>query len=151
MAVVSGSAELAALAARLKAAGDGGLRLQLLRGIKVGADPLVGAVYYAALNQLPKRGGLNRQVAKQKVTVSVRLGARTAGVRLSTKAPDTEQTDSGFVRHPVFGNRKKWKTQQIPAAMGWWSETLQRESPKVTGDVLAVMEKVSLEIQRGGL
>lgn len=146
VAVVSGSAQLAALGARLKVAGGGGLRVQLLRGIKAGADPLVGAVYYAALNQLPKRGGLNTHVAKQKVTVSVRTGARTAGVRLSTKAPDTAQTDSGIVRHPVFG-RSPWVTQQVPAAFGWWSATLERESPKVTADVLAVMQEVSMAIQ----
>lgn len=149
MAVVSGSEQLAALGARLKVAGGGGLRVQLLRGIKQGADPLVGAVYYAALNQLPKRGGLNVQVAKQKVTVSVRTGARTAGVRMTTTAPDTKQTDSGYVRHPMFGDRKKWIKQEIPAAVGWWSETLQRESPKVTKDVLAVMKEVSVAIQAG--
>jgi len=151
MAVVNGPEQLAALGARLKAAGDGGMRLKLIRGIKVGADPLVGAVYYAAQNQLPKRGGLNRQVSKQKVTVSVRLGARTAGVRLSTKRPDTRQTNSGYVRHPVFGRGSTWVKQEIPAAKGWWSDTLERESPRVTGDVLAVMEEVSREIQRGGL
>jgi len=150
MAVVSGAEQLAALGVRLKTAGDGGLRIKLLRGIKAGADPLVGAVYYAALNQLPKRNGLNVQVAKQKVTVTVRTSTRTAGVRLSTTRPDTRQTDSGYVRHPVFG-RGTWVKQEIPAAKGWWSETLKRESPKITGDVLAVMEEVSLELQRGGL
>lgn len=145
--MANGSIELAALAARLKVAGAGGLRVQLLRGLKSGAAPLIGEVQAAARAQLPKSGGLNEQVAGQKVKVSVRTGARTAGVRLTTTAPDTAQTDAGFVRHPVFGNRSKFVTQSIPAAEGWWSKTLAARSPDVTVALLAAMEAVSVEIQ----
>jgi len=150
MAVVgSGSAQLAALAARLKVTGEKGLRTQLLRGLKSGADPLVKAVAEAARSQLPRGGGLNEQVAGQKVKVQVRTGARTAGVRLTTTAPDTAWTDSGFVRHPVFGNRKKWVTEQIPAAKGWWSQTLADGGSNVTPELLKVMEETATAIQAG--
>jgi hypothetical protein len=152
MAVVgSGSAQLAALAVRLKVAGDKGLRVELLRGLKSGAEPLVEKVAEAARAQLPKKGGLNEQVAGEKVKVQVRTGARTASVRLTTSAPDTEQTDSGFVRHPVFGNRKKWITQRIPAAKGWWSVTLEQGGPDVHKELLVTMEQVANAIQRGGI
>jgi hypothetical protein len=152
MAVVgSGSAQLAALAVRLKASGDKGLRVELLRGLKSGAEPLVEKVAEAARAQLPKKGGLNEQVAGQKVKVAVRTGARTAGVRLTTTAPDTSQTDSGFVRHPVYGNRKKWITQKIPAAVGWWSKTLEQGGPDVHKELLVTMEQVANAIQRGGI
>ena len=149
MAVVAGtgSAQLAALAVRLKVAGDKTLRVELLRGLKSGADPLVKAVAEAARNQLPKRGGLNEQVAGQKVKVQVRTGARTAGVRLTTEAPDTSQADTGFVRHPVFGNRSRWVTQQIPKAKGWWSVTLANGAPDVTPELMAAMERVAAQIQ----
>jgi hypothetical protein len=144
----NGSRELAALAARLKAAGARDLRLQLLRGLKEGAKPLIPAVQAAARDQLPKSGGLNEQVASQKVSVSVRTGARTAGVRLTTTAPDTAQTDAGFVRHPVFGRRGKgqWRTQQIPAAVGWWSKTLANSAGEVTPELVKVMEEVAVKI-----
>ena len=150
VAVGSGSAQLAALAVRLKVAGDKTLRRELLRGLKSGADPLVKKVAEAARSQLPHGGGLNEQVAGQKVKVQVRTGARTAGVRLTTTAPDTRQTDSGFVRHPVFGHRdRKWPTQQIPAAKGWWSQTLADGAPDVQPDLAAAMERVALEIEAG--
>jgi len=145
----SGSAQLAALAVRLKVVGDKTLRRELLRGLKSGADPLVKKVADAARSQLPHGGGLNEQVAGQKVKVQVRTGARTAGVRLTTTAPDTSQTDAGFVRHPVFGNRKKWKTQQIPAAKGWWSQTLADGGSDVTPELLKVMEETTAAIQAG--
>ena len=148
-AVGAGSEQLAALAARLKIAGEKGLRTQLLRGLKSGADPLVKKVAEAARSQLPHGGGLNEQVAGQKVKVQVRTGARTAGVRLTTTAPDTEMTDKGFVRHPVYGNRKKWVTQQIPAAKGWWSKTLEDGAPDVQPELASAMERVALEIQAG--
>ena len=148
-AVGAGSEQLAALAARLKVAGEKGLRTELLRGLKKGAEPLVQKVTEAARDQLPKGGGLNEQVAGQKVKVQVRTGARTAGVRMTTTAPDTAMTDSGFVRHPVYGNRKKWVTQQIPAAKGWWSQTLADGGSDVTPELLKVMEETATAIQAG--
>jgi hypothetical protein len=148
----SGSAQLAALSARLKVTGDRTLRLELLRGLKSGSTPLVKKVADAARSQLPHGGGLNEQVAGQKVKVQVRTGARTAGVRMTTTAPDTSMTDKGFVRHPTFGRRTgkgSWVTQQIPAAKGWWSQTLADSAPDVQPELLAAMERVALVIQGG--
>ena len=107
----SGSAQLAALAARLKVAGEKGLKLELSRGLKAGASPLIRMAGEAARAKLPHGGGLNEQVAGQKVTVSVLMGARTASVRMTTTAPDTKQTDAGGVRHPVFARKTVTKTK----------------------------------------
>jgi hypothetical protein len=168
----SGSQRLAALAVRIKAEAPTGLRVELLRGLKAGAAPLIPKVHDAAIAQLPHAGGLNEQVAGQKVTVQVRMGAKTAGVRLKTTAPDTKQTDEGWVRHPVFSMKTtdrqgktariakvnghysesasvKWRTQQIPAAKGWWSATLAKSAPKVTPALMAAMKTVAAKIQGG--
>lgn len=144
----NGSAQLRAIAVQLKVAGDRGLRLELMRGLRAGAAPLIPLVADAARRQLPKRGGLNEQVAAQKVKVSVRTGAATAGVRLTTTAPDTKQTDSGYVRHPVFGHKDRpWVVQQIPRAAGWWSDTLASAAPVVTPALIAQMRVVEARIQ----
>jgi hypothetical protein len=148
----NGSRELAALAARLKATGNKGLRTQLLRGLKTGAAPLIVAVKDSAREKLPKGGGLNEQVAGQRVRVSVRTGARTAGVRLLTTAPDTAQTNSGFVRHPVFNRRNAegkriFVRQELPNATGWWTDPLTAGAPLVTPELTAVMVRVAREIQ----
>ena len=147
----SGSEQLAALAKRIKAAAPTGLRVELLRWLKEGAKPLIPKVHDAAIAKLPRAGGLNEQVAGQKVTVQVRTGAKTAGVRLKTTAPDTKQTDEGWVRHPIYGRRGKgdWRTQQIPNAKGWWSDTLAKSAPEVTPELMAAMEAVSVQIQGG--
>jgi hypothetical protein len=147
------SAQLAGIAARLKVTGDRGLRLAMLRGLKAGAAPLIPLVHEAARKQLPKSGGLNERVAGQKVTASVRTGARTAGVRLTTRDLDTKETDEGYVRHPVFNRRDKngrrvWakKNQKIPAAEGWWSKTLAESAPVVAPALVVVMDEVAAAI-----
>lgn len=140
------SAELAGIAARLRAVGDKGLTNQFRAGLRAAAKPLVTKVKAAALEQLPKTGGLNKQVAGQRVSVSIPLTPRTASVRLRTTAPDTAQTDSGFVRHPVYGNRNVWIKQDIPQAVGWWSQTLRDAGPEVTAALIVVMKAVEIEL-----
>jgi hypothetical protein len=142
------SAQLHAIAAKLKVTGDRGLKTELTRSLRAAAQPLVTAVKDAAIEKLPHGGGLNLQVASQRVTVSVLTSARNAGVRMRTTAPDTKMTDSGFVRHPLPGNnRSQWITQQIPEAAGWWSATLAASAPAVTPALVAVMQSVSAEIE----
>ena len=47
------------------------------------------------------------------------------------------------------GTKVKWVSQEIPAAKGWWSETLANGAPVVTPELLAVMERISAQIQGG--
>lgn len=117
-------------------------------GLRGAAKPLVPAVQDAARRQLPKSGGLNEQVAGQRVSVRTRMTARTADVRLVTTAPDTAQTDAGFVRHPIFGRRTRWVHQSIPEAAGWWSNTLRDSGPAVTAALVRVMDDVAAKIGR---
>lgn len=144
------SEQLRSIAVALKSTADGAaLKRELTSGIRAATVPLKSAVTAAALRQLPRGGGLNQQVAGQKITTSVLTGARTAGVRLKTTAPDTKQTDSGYVRHPTFRRRGpgQWRTQQIPLAQGWWTTTLSIHSVEVTPVILAVMESTAAKIQ----
>jgi len=147
--------ELKALSVRLKAAGDGGLRRQLLKGIRTGAAPLVEDVRQAALDILPKSGGLNRYVADSPIAVRTRLTG-TVGVRIVNTREGARKggerdfgSDLGEVRHPVFGRRKgKWATTEVTP--GWFSKTLERRSPETTPFVQAAMDRVAAEICRLG-
>lgn len=146
------SEQLHAIAAALKARGERGVKRELTAGLRLGAQPLVSAVRGAAAVSLPRRGGLNEWEADQRITVSVLTGSpRTAGVALRTRTRGSMQTDNGYVRHRYFGT---WypnaPSQQIPEAIGWWSKTLERESPAIRPLLVAVIEKVSGEIQAAG-
>lgn len=144
---VQGGEKLGVLAARLKETGNTELRKELFRGIQRAAKPLRAAAANAARENLPKRGGLNEWVASSKFTISIRSGRNPAvRVKGNKQGHDLAAMDRGRLRHPLFGNRKLWFTQQIRA--GWFSEAMQRESPGVRREVVNVIDDMARELER---
>lgn len=124
--------------------------MEFTAGLRAGAQPLISAVRAQALARLPHEGGLAARVAKERVTVSVRASARDASVTLRTSTHDSRATNDGYVRHLVYGRPDSWVRQEIPQATGWWTKTLERESPKVTPILVAAIEEMSAEIMAAG-
>lgn len=155
MAQTFASQRLHGIAARLRADGQRGLRLEMTRAMRTGAQPLVLAVRQAALQKLPKSGGLAAAQAEQAIRISVLTGSRTAGVRIRTFRRGSFQTDKGYVRHPtpsLMGYDRSywdWVRQEIPEAAGWWTDTLKMGSPAVTRLILLELERVARRIQGG--
>lgn len=141
-----GAEQLRALGLRLKAAGDGVNRRNLLTGIRTGAQPLVGDVRAAALAILPHSGGLAAQVAASPIAVRTRLTGPSVGVRIVNTKTGAKKggttasfgTDRGSFRHPVFGRKTKWV--QESCTPGWFTGTLERRSPETAPFVLAAMK-----------
>lgn len=160
MAAVNASAQLRAVALRLREAGAGALFNDVRAEIRAEAEPLVVAVQEAAQRKLPHTGGLNERVASQHVRVSVLTGARSAGVRLAypTRKSAGALTNQGYVNHPVFADssksRREWawvNHQELPNAAGWWTDTLRQDSPGVTPRIVATIDRVSAWIQGAGI
>jgi len=85
----------------------------------------------AAIAMLPARGGLGKWVAASKFTVRFKDRGRSAGVtvKVSRKTEkDRAALDpldlQGRVRHPLYGNRKYWFSQQVAALFftGPWEQ-----------------------------
>lgn len=150
------ASELRAIALRLREAGAGKMMRNVSSAMRKASDPLVVDVHAAAAARLPHRGGLAARVASERVTVSVRTGLNTAGVRLVMRAHDAKATNAGYVRHPVYprGDRTRnewtWVTQQLPGARGWWTDTLRRHSGQVRTAVIEAMRQTADDIMRGG-
>ncbi len=154
--VGTGNKDLAILALRLKAAGEGGLRRELLAGLRAGVRPIIGELQAAARADLPKKGGLNEYVAASKFTVRNRLSPLTAGVSIvnqpqsgSSRRGGTGSvqfgSDRGVVRHPVFGHRdRKWADTKVRG--GWFTGTIEQHLPQVTVEVTAVLTKVAADL-----
>lgn len=146
------SRRLAETAAALRELGDRGMTRRFRAGVRLAAKPLVAEVRQAARDQLPKSGGLNEHVASQRITTSTLLSARTAAIRLRMPFIDAQESDSGYIRHPVFASPDKtrkewtWVRQDIPNAAGWWSKTLQHAGPRVTAELLTIIKATSEEI-----
>jgi hypothetical protein len=143
---ITGVEQLTILGARLKKAGAGDLRLDLLRGLRAAAKPLIAEAHQAARDQLPKRGGLNERVAKDSITVRNRLSGKQVGVRIVTTKSETRGANRGKIRHPVFGDREKWVTQEYEPAKGWFDDTLRNGAPEVQAEMVKVMQEVAFRL-----
>lgn len=146
---VTGADEFFAVSKALKAAGQGDLRKALNKGMRDGAKPLLPKAKAAAARQVPSRGGLAAQVAREPMRVQVRTGAATAGVRVvvGRRKGAARSTNAGTIRHPVFG-RARYVTQQVPGARGWFDDTLAREAPSVRPDLERVVQEMVEKIVR---
>lgn len=147
MRTVNATTELPLLAARLKAAGAGGIKLQMVRALRAAAKPVVDDLKVAAAADLPKRGGLNMKVAGQPIKVSVRTTGASAGV--SVRAQYTK-TNKGSWRHPVFGNTNVWVTQTYGPAKGWFDKTAEKGAPAAQVEMAAVLELVAIGVNARG-
>ncbi len=144
---VEGAEQFLQLSKALKAAGQTELRKELNKGLRLAAKPLIAQTRAAATAELPKRGGLGRSVAKAPQRVVVATGARTVGVRIVAKGP-VRGANAGTVRHPVFGHRDRFVSQQVPG--GWFDRTLEGAADSVTPAILAAMDAVMEAVVRNG-
>jgi hypothetical protein len=141
------------LARDLKAAGSParGLRLELLRAMRLAAKPMVEAAQESARANLPKAGGLNTYVADgAKIAARNRLATtRGVGVRIVATEGGVNLTrmDKGTVRHPVYGNRAAWVNQKIPD--GWFTKPLNERAPMVQAEITMAMDIIGRRIEMG--
>lgn len=167
---VSGQRQLKTLSEKLKAAGDEGkgLRLELRRGLRKSAEPMLRAAQDAVRSISIKgtRGGgkwaryAHRPRAKsiglrESVADAMQIQARMGGqpsVRLRVnvsrlpedqrKLPRHMNRSEGW-RHPVFGDRDVWAQQ---TGQPYWENTLIPFGPQVRKEVIDVVENVLRKI-----
>lgn len=146
---VQGADDLARLSRRLKEAGDKDLNRELRKGIQRATKPLKEAAKRSARERLPKRGGLNEWVAKSKFSVRTSSSQRSARVRLVASRGKTDERaiNRGRLRHPVFGNRKVWVTQDVTP--GWFTKPMVEGLAPVQREVLKVMDDITKKVAHG--
>jgi hypothetical protein len=150
---VRGADQFLRLSKALKDAGRTELRKELTKGMRVAAKPLVAKTRAAARTQLPQRGGLADQVAREPQRIQVRTG-RDPGVRVvvARRRGGARSTNVGVVRHPVFADgsktRSKWTWTNQNVRPGWFDDTLRAESPAIRRDLERALETVADNIVR---
>lgn len=150
---MSGADEFAALARRLREAGEGGLRQELYRKINDAAGPIarqIGDVEHLK-SYMPDRyapvlaGDLSAGVSK--------LTGRNPGVIIRARSRQRRrklrQLDAGFIRHPLFGDREHWYTQTAGMRAGFFSDPAQHAAPQVREAILAAVTETARKIQGG--
>jgi hypothetical protein len=144
------------LARRLRDAGAKGIQDELQRAIEKKAEPIAEA-QRKSVKALPARGkrhtGLRTRVARE-----VRIQVQTTGASVGVKIVVGQTTElgnlpaymnAGFWRHPVFGNKKAWVTQQVPP--GWFDRPAKAGAKKVQEGLEEAMQEIANKIAHGGI
>lgn len=145
---VEGADKLSKLAKDLKRVGDKELSKELYSALNRATKPIRAEAKKSGEAKLPKTGGLNKRVAKARLSTRRRAG-KNPGVRIVAKGMDQlDLMDKGQVRHPVYGNRARWTLQPIPDAKGWFTEPMEDGAETVREEILAAIDEVAKKLER---
>ncbi len=164
---ILGTGQLIELSRRLRQAGGPRLRANTARRVRRAAEPLHRDLQQAIRTQplvsegrkAGKRGGPSpttrpfRAMLAGGIRISVRSGA-TPGARVfmdfSRLEPGArgvpQQIDAGRLRHPVFGNKKRWANQWARPP-GWWTKTVRDGTPRMRAEIERVLGDVRRDLQ----
>lgn len=158
---VIGTGQLLELQRRLRRAGHENIRSSMQRRIRRAAEPLRddlqstirGLNISSQGRGAGKRGGPSPTTRPLRATIAeaIRISVRTGGspgarvwVDKGRLPPDLrnmpEVINTGRIRHPVFGNRRRWAQQT--ATPLWWDKTMRGHQPRITREIERVVDDV---------
>lgn len=168
---ILGTGQLVRLSRRMRAAGGPRLRQNFARRLRRAAEPLQNDLRQAIRNQpitsegrkrgrdgRMSHGGRSPTTRPLRATLaggvrtSVRQGA-SPGARVwmdRDRLPHDVRNmpwviNTGRIRHPVFGNRKRWATQWARPS-GWWTRTTNAGVPRMQAEVERVLRDVRRDL-----
>ena len=142
--------DLQRLGKRLRDAGRGDLRRVVLSRMRAEAKPVLPEVRENARSTLPSRGGLAELIAGSRMGIRTRLSASSVGVRVVASNPhDIRQLNAGRLRHPLFGDREHWYTQQVQP--GWFDRPLEERAPAMRRSITEALDEVARRLTLRGL
>jgi hypothetical protein len=143
---------LAAVAARLREIGEGGLARELQKAIGDAVAPVGGEIRRGLRPHLPDRYA-DVLDADLKISRSSSLSGEEARVTMLASASGTKKRklrplDEGVLRHPVFGNRKvTWPAQAVEP--GFFSGPVEDAVPQVRAAVEAALDVITEKAVNG--
>jgi hypothetical protein len=149
------ASELESIARALRAAADGELFRDLTDAMRRGVEPAKEQVRAGLDAHLPDRYA-DELNADLDLAVSVSTAGREPGVSLiartrSGKRRSLRRIDTGQLRHPVFGDRERWVTQEGAdkgVEPGFFTGPCQAADPEVTRQLEAALERVADQVDR---
>ncbi|MCL6733288.1 hypothetical protein [Streptomyces neyagawaensis] len=164
---ITGTGQLLELSRRLRAAGHENIRSSFQRRIRHAAEPLRsdlqdtirGLQIRSQGRKAGNRGGRSPTTRPLRALIAeaVRLSVRTTGNpgarvyldkgRLPSDIPIgvVNRLHEGRLRHPVFGNRRRW-AQQTTTPL-WWDKTVRAHQDHITREVARVTDDVRRRIE----
>ncbi|WP_371670028.1 hypothetical protein OG985_21745 [Streptomyces sp. NBC_00289] len=150
---------------RLRAAGGENIRSSMQRRIRRAAEPLktdlqstMRGLDIRSEGRRGRPGGRSpttrplRATIADSIRISVRTGSSpgaTVWIDKGRLPPDLKNMpkviNSGRIRHPVFGNRRRWATQW--AQPPWWDSTVRQHTPRMEREVARVLDDVRRRLE----
>jgi hypothetical protein len=146
---------------RLRAAGNENIRSSMQRRIRHAAEPLrddlqstIRELNIGSGGRRTRPGGPSpttrpmRATIAEAIRISVRTTAGGAGARVwidRGRLPADLKgmpaaINTGRIRHPVYGNRRRWVQQN--ATPLWWDSTVRAHTPRIEREVARVLDDV---------
>jgi len=149
------------LSRRLKAA-EKGVRTQFHKEMRETAKPLLPAVRRQAEARFPKRGGLNKHMAKgTRYRTVAKTGIDTAGVSIRANRTDPRADTQGRIAHPIPDGRGGYKlnakgkrlmiVQHVPEAVGFFRDTIEERADLIRADLIRRMERWAVDNLSGDI
>ncbi|MEV8043568.1 hypothetical protein AB0P02_06905 [Streptomyces griseoluteus] len=167
---ITGTGQLLELARRLRGAGHENIRQSYTRRIRRAAEPLQrdlqdtvrGLNISSPGRSAGRRGGASPTTRPLRATIAeaIRISVRTTGnpgarvwVDKGRLPPDLRRMPDvlnsgpppGRIRHPVFGNRRRWATQAVTPF--WWDRTIRAHTDRITREVSRVADDVRRHLE----
>ncbi|WP_406398814.1 hypothetical protein [Streptomyces uncialis] len=161
---LTGTGDLLELSRRMRAAGGPRLRQNMSRRVRRAAEPLHRDLQTAiATLPISSQGGRSRggpsptsRPLRATIAAAIRISVRTGAApgarvwidRAALPADLREMPaalNRGRVRHPVFGNRRRWTQQTAPPL--WWDRTVRQHMPRMQTEVTRVLDDVRRQLE----
>jgi hypothetical protein len=150
--LAAGAEEFAALARRLREAGEVTLRRELYKAISDAAQPAGREVsaYTHLAPYMPDRYA--RVLAEDMRVTTSRLTGRNPAIRLVARGRQHRRKlvrlNEGFLTHPLYGNREHWYTQTGGMRAGFFTDEAEKAAPEVRARILEAMREVAARATR---
>lgn len=145
---IRGAEKFDRVARELKRVGDKELRKELYKALNRATKPMRAEAKKSGQQNLPRAGGLNKKVGRARLSTK-RSAGKNPGVKIVAKGMDQlGLMDRGFVRHPVYGNRRRWVTQPIPDAEGWFTTPMEEGKPAAQREIVESLDDIAKKLAR---
>lgn len=126
---------------------DGDIKKMLLKELRAAGRPAALAIKAAWKAEMPQGGGLADRLGGARVGVRNRLTGKSAGTSIAALVPgwDLDAIETGKLRHPVYGNKKAWAGQDVPAHVA--GEAFAAMEPAVQARVNLAVETVIASVE----
>lgn len=139
MSVRVDASEFSRAAGKLKAA-PAKLKQQLSNRLRDAARPALREVLQEGAERMPSGGGLRDAILAQS-SIELIPSSGSVGAVLQSKRVRLGRLNEGSLGHPLFGNRRYWYGQRVPA--GTFTEALENRADEIGREVAKVFDDVT--------